>query len=48
MTMDYYLDELDVPLTNAAVNVMSKSSDFCKEINDWIWEKKRTPFEVYN
>jgi hypothetical protein len=48
MTMDYYLDELDIPMVNNAVNIMCKSPHYNKEIDHWIWEKKRTPFEVFD
>jgi hypothetical protein len=34
---------MDIPMTNDAIKV----SQFTKEINDWIWEIERDPFEIY-
>lgn len=34
---------MDIPTINNAITV----SGFPREINDWIWQKKRTAFEVF-
>jgi len=35
---------MDTDITNNAISV----SSFTKELIEWIWEKKRLPFERYN
>ena len=43
LDLDFYLNKMDTPMTNQAVEV----SGFTKDVIDWIWEKKRQPFEVF-
>lgn len=42
VTYDQYMDEMDIPAVNNAVAI----AGFPEVVTDWIWEKKRTPFEI--
>jgi len=43
ITEKEYEEEMTVPDTQNAIKVAS----FPKEVGEWIWEKKKTDFEVY-
>jgi len=42
ITPDSYWNDFDIPTIQAAVNV----AQFPKEVEDWIWEKDYSAFEV--
>ncbi len=43
MTQYQYWYENDIEMINNAINV----SGFTKEVNDWIFEKKIEPFDIF-
>lgn len=43
VTSDEYWYKWDIPATNNAIAV----AGIPKEVEDWIWEKERIPFQIF-